>query len=779
MGFIRMSETGNDELLLLLVEDNAGDSRLISEMLAKQPDIHLMFSDSLSSAYELMANEQIDLVLLDLGLPESKGLDTLNAFRDRNPSTPVIVLTGLDDDEAAFESLRIGAQDFLEKGKFNSDVLVRSIRYAHERAQTQQKLIENEELFSAIMESTTDLIFTKDLEFRYTYVNRAMAELFRCEPDYLIGKAPEDLFDPPNAKMVNELNSMVLEGGITNKFRTMHIAGQDRVSHSVQVPLMNPNGEIRGICGIARDITEQRKSEDILRSERERAQRYLDLAAVMFIAIDTAGIVTLVNKKSCEVLGYTEEEIVGSNWFDNYLPSNQRETVRNVHEQLSSGEIEPIEYFENTILTNSGEERLIAWHNSILRDNDGIITGSLSSGEDITDRIKAEKEKQILELQIQHAQKLESLGVLAGGIAHDFNNILMAVLGNADLALQDLSTANPAYSNIKEIENAARRAADLARQMLAYSGKGKFLIEKISLNEAVEEMTNMLNVSISKKAVIKYHLTDNLPLIEADATQMRQIIMNLVTNASDAIDKTSGVISLSTGAVDCDAAYLASTYIDEELPEGQYVFVEVTDTGSGMSEETMQKLFDPFYSTKFTGRGLGLSAVLGIIRGHSGAIKVYSEPGKGSSIKILFPACCAYDEISISEDERSSKEWSGSGTILLVDDEESILSIGRKMIERLGFDVLTARDGREALNQFDANPEGIDLVILDLTMPHLDGEETFRELRRLRKDIRILMSSGYNEQEITQRFAGKSLAGFLQKPYIFNELKDKVREILE
>ncbi len=397
---------------------------------------------------------------------------------------------------------------------------------------------------------------------------------------------------------------------------------------------------------------------------------------------------------------------------------------------------------------------------------------------DLTEQKKLEAEKQQVERQMQHAQKLESLGVLAGGIAHDFNNILMAILGNADLAMLDVSKANPAYTNLKAIEKAAIRAADLSKQMLAYSGKGKFLVEKISVNEAVEEMMHILKVSISKRAVIKYNFAENLPNIEADATQIRQIIMNLVINASDAIDQTSGVISITTGAMDCDEEYLASTYIEEAPAYGQYVYIEVTDTGVGMDKTTQENLFDPFFTTKFTGRGLGLSAVLGIIRSHDGAIKVYSELGKGSSIKVLFPACMDVSNLEKGELRAKLEQSLRPGTVLLVDDEDSVVSVGRKMLERMGFTVITAEDGYEAVKLFREQPEEISLVLLDLIMPHLDGEETFRELRRIKSNVKVLMCSGYNEQEVTQKFAGKPISGFIQKPYTFAKIRKKIGEIL-
>lgn len=397
---------------------------------------------------------------------------------------------------------------------------------------------------------------------------------------------------------------------------------------------------------------------------------------------------------------------------------------------------------------------------------------------DITALRKAEEERRRMELQVQQAQKLESLGVLAGGIAHDFNNLLMAILGNADLALQDLSEVSPARPMLEEIEIAARRAADLCRQMLAYSGKGRFVLMPINLSEVVSEMVHMLQVSVSKKAVLRFHCAETLPSIEADPTQIRQVIMNLIINASEAIGNRSGVISISTGAMECDRQYLTSTHLDESLPEGCYVYLEVTDTGSGMDAETQARIFDPFFTTKFTGRGLGLAAVLGIVRGHRGAIKVYSEPGRGTTFKILFPAIDLPPE-TIHPERFPGEHWCGTGTVLLVDDEETVRTLGKRMLERLGFDVLVACDGREALNLFAAHGEEIVCVILDLTMPHMDGEETFRELRRIRPNVRVVMSSGYNEQEIVQRFAGKSLAGFIQKPYQLARLAATLRNILE
>ncbi len=399
-------------------------------------------------------------------------------------------------------------------------------------------------------------------------------------------------------------------------------------------------------------------------------------------------------------------------------------------------------------------------------------------GHDITSERRAEEARHKLEAQIQHTQKLESLGVLAGGIAHDFNNILVGILGNADLALLDMSHVSPARETVEEIKKAAIRASELTNQMLAYSGKGRFLIEPIFLNELIVEMGHMLKLTISKKASLKFDFDDNLPPIEADAAQIRQIVMNLITNASDALGDKNGIITITTSLMDIDKEYLETFVADDKLPEGLYVSIEVSDTGCGMDSETLSKIFDPFFTTKFTGRGLGMSAVLGIVRGHKGAIKIYSEPGKGTTFRVLFPASKQTEAPKENTSAERLKSPLGQGTVLVVDDEPSVRTVVKRMLEKSGFDVLTANDGREGLERFKEHADEICLVILDMTMPYMNGEEVFREIKKIRKDIRVILSSGFNEQDATNRFAGKGLAGFIQKPFQIGKLLEKIREVM-
>ncbi|HEY5996471.1 MAG TPA: response regulator, partial [Candidatus Deferrimicrobiaceae bacterium] len=415
-------------------------------------------------------------------------------------------------------------------------------------------------------------------------------------------------------------------------------------------------------------------------------------------------------------------------------------------------------------------------------DDAGGPKGFIEVVEDISELRKAEAERARFQERMQQVQKLESLGILAGGIAHDFNNLLVSMLGNVDLALNASSPESPVRPYLQRIDSAATRAADLTNQMLAYSGKGRFVVEPISLSRLVTEMGHLLSTVISKRAHIKLDLADDLPPIEADATQIRQVVMNLITNASDALGDGNGNITVKTGVIDLDASYWHGTHLDAPIADGRYAFVEVSDQGCGMDKETVARIFDPFFTTKHTGRGLGLAAALGIVRSHKGGLRVYSEPGKGTTFKVLFPVIEGAGMPPAPGPDSSVRNAAApppGGTILVADDEEAVRDVARMMLEGCGYTVVTAADGLEAVDLFRRSPGSISAVVLDMTMPRMGGEEAFRELRRIDPDVRVVLSSGYNEQETVNHFLGKGLAGFIQKPYRTRTLTDRVRQALE
>jgi len=537
----------------------------------------------------------------------------------------------------------------------------------------------------------------------------------------------------------------------------------------------------------ARFITEHKRMEEALRNSEQRLSEIIDFLPDATFAIDLEGKVIAWNRAIEEMTGVQAEDIIGKGDYEYTVPFyGMRRPALIDLVFMSDEEIEKKYVFvkkEGDIFLAEAEVYLKGGTQAVwakarpLYDSEGNISGAIEAIRDITEHRRAEAERGKLEARMREVQKLESLGVLAGGIAHDFNNLLMAILGNADLALFSLSPASPARPHVEEIALASQRAADLCRQMLAYSGKGRFVVGRYDLSEIVREMAQMLEVSISKKASLQYSFGSELPPVEADATQLRQVIMNLITNASEALGDRSGVISVSTGVMDCDRAYLSESHLDENLPEGRYVYLEVSDTGGGMDEETRRRLFDPFFTTKFTGRGLGLAAVLGIVRGHRGAIKVYSEPGKGTNFKILLPAV-AWTPADRAPSTVKDAPLPHGGTVLLVDDDPDVRQVGAQMLKRLGFKVLTAAHGQEALEVIRTGEGGIDCVILDLTMPEMGGDEVFREIRRLRSDVCVILSSGYNEQDVTERFVGKGLAGFIQKPYSMANLRVTLNRVL-
>jgi two-component system cell cycle sensor histidine kinase/response regulator CckA len=520
------------------------------------------------------------------------------------------------------------------------------------------------------------------------------------------------------------------------------------------------------LLSIFRDITERKRTEELLNQQAASMEASMDGMAIL----DERGLYIYVNESHAKIYGYDAKELRGKSW-DMLYEQNE------------------LDRFQKEIMPMFWEKG--RWQGEAIgRRRDGtsfpqeISLSRIANGglvcvvRDITERKLEEERRLAIDRKLLDAQKLESLGVLAGGIAHDFNNLLTAIMGNAGLALMLEPEKPQVKTHLQNIEKTSTQAADLCKQMLAYSGRGKFVIQHLDLNALVTDMQSFLQVSVNKRTALKFELASTVPAIEADPSQMRQIIMNLVINASESIGEKNGVVIVRSGVTRADRAYLSEMYLAPDLPEGDYVFVEVVDNGCGMSPETRAKIFEPFFTTKFTGRGLGLAAVLGIVRGHRGAIKVYSEPGQGTTFKILFPAIAAPAQV-LRRDLETSFLWRGNGKILVVDDESSVRAVAGEMLRSMGFDVLMAADGREGVEMFARDCGEIRAVILDMTMPHMNGEEAFREMRRLRGDVRVVLISGYNEQDATNRFVGKGLAGFLQKPFKLDELRRKLRVVLE
>jgi PAS domain S-box-containing protein len=541
-----------------------------------------------------------------------------------------------------------------------------------------------------------------------------------------------------------------------------------------KTPLENPRDAesmIRIFAGRAASELERQRVLEALRMSEERLRTLFEGIDDALFVYDEHGAVLDCNAAACRRLGYTRQELltlrmrsVDAPWFHEQFPSR-------IAQQMKQGRMA----CEGEHIARDGRRIPVDIHTS--RISYQGRTAILSVARDIAERKRAEEERRQLEAQMQHAQKLEGLGVLAGGVAHEFNNLLMGVLGNASLALMELPSDSTACESLRQIEVAAQRAADLSKQMLAYSGKGRFVIQPLNLSDVVREMTHLLEASTTKKGVVQYELTSDPAQMEGDLSQVRQVLVNLVSNASESLGDRPGTITVATGTTYATKDSLKDTYLCENLPEGRYAYVEVRDTGCGMDAVTISKVFDPFFSTKFTGRGLGLAAVMGIVRGHKGAIRVRSVKGEGSCFTVLFPFLKPSSRPEPTPVPTQS-EWRGSGTVLLVDDEDTVRLVTSRVLERSGFSVLCACDGIEGVEKFKEHAAELSAVLLDMTMPRMSGEEALREMRRIRAEVPIVLSSGYNEPDALERFSTDGPSAFIQKPYRAQELISKLRSVL-
>lgn len=495
----------------------------------------------------------------------------------------------------------------------------------------------------------------------------------------------------------------------------------------------------------------------------EHLRRVLESAPLILWAIDSTGKITLSEGKGLVGLGVAPGQLVGMSVFDLYAESP--EIIKVVKRGLTGEE------FSHQVPAGG---RVFETHYSPLRDDAGAVAGFLAVSVDVTERCRADEAREELQVKLLKVQKLESLGLLAGGIAHDFNNILTAIMGSASSALLTLGRESAARSELENVVDAAHRAALLTKQMLAYAGKGHFEVKAVDLSSLVQEMVPLLESTLSRKVQLRLDLQAELPTVEADIAQLQQILMNLVVNGGEAHQDRPGTIFVSTGVQDVDAERARTLLGTEELRAGRYVVLEVRDTGNGMDEETLHRVFDPFFSTKFTGRGLGLAAVLGIARAHAGALQVSSTPGQGSTFKVYLPA----SDAPVQPSKPRSSDFRGAGLVLVVDDDTGVRTTVRYMLEYFGFSVIEAVDGREGVDTFRERADEIRLVFLDMTMPRLNGEEAFREIRQIRPGVRVILTSGYNEIEATRRFTSKGLAGFLQKPFGAGDLADKLHAVV-
>jgi two-component system cell cycle sensor histidine kinase/response regulator CckA len=766
-----------------------------------------------------------------------------------------------------------------------------------QRDATLEALRESERKLDRMLQTMVDGMVVVNLQGEITYANQAAERILEIHKDDILGRyyherewqqidergEPYPLDQLPLAIALREEKEVVgLEHGIIAP------DGEVRWLSVNAAPLIDESGQLYGAVASFRDITEHKQALRALQAEKDKAQKYLDITAVIMVALDNRGEITLINRKGLEVLGYAEDEIIGKNWFDTFLPDNVREATRVVFQKLMAGEIVSAEYNENPCLTKRGEQRVVAWHNTVVADETGGIIGTLSSGEDITERMQAEAalreseekyrhlfelesdaiflidnetgrilevntaasdlygysreellqkkntdlsaepnqtrkatlegwsrvpvrfhrnkdgtvlpveitarhftwrgrgvhvaairditERMSLEEQLRQAQKMEAIGRLTAGIAHDFNNLLTAINGFAELMQLEVAPEDPLSELVGKILASGRRAADLVRQLLAFSRKQILEPRTLNLNNVVSNMGRMLHRIIGEHIDIETVLAPDLWIVKVDPTQIEQVIVNLAVNARDAMP-AGGRLTIETANVFLDEAYAASHL---EVQPGEHVLLAVSDTGKGMSEEVKAHIFEPFFTTKEVGQGagLGLATVYGIVKQSGGHIWVYSEENQGTTFKIYLPRA-RRSALLASRSHIAVDVPTGREVILLVEDDESVRDLVRRTLQRQGYTVLEASNGQEALQLFTHHAGPIHLLLTDVVMPGLSGKALAEQLAKIQPNLRVLYMSGYTDNVIVQHGELEAGIAFLQKPLSPTALAAKVRQVLD
>jgi two-component system cell cycle sensor histidine kinase/response regulator CckA len=645
----------------------------------------------------------------------------------------------------------------------------------------------NLDLYRLLFETTVDYaVFHLSLDGTVETWNPGAARIFGYEGSEIIGRHGSVLFTPEDnlqGAPEHEVRFASSSGRAEDSRWHVRKDGSRFWANGVMVGLRDDTGTLIGLAKIIRDDTERKRSEELLQYQLNLADAIATNAAEGMILTDSDGRATFANPTAEAMFGWRQDEIVGELLHEKlhsrhpdgtWYPSEDCPHLK----VLATGE---------TIRTNEDffvhkDGRLIPISCSVAPiKSDSTIAGAVMVVRDLTQQKLDEAVVRENEEALQQAQKLESIGVLAGGIAHDFNNLLTGIMGNAGLARRAITAGRTeqAAALLRDVLSASERAADLTRQLLAYAGKGRFVILPVDLCKLVSEVSTLIRASISKKITLVIDVPEDCPLVEADRTQLQQLVMNLVINGGEAIGDEAGTLTVRVRTEHFTERRERPRAEGFPIVTGDYVRIDVTDTGQGMDPETRGRIFEPFFTTKFLGRGLGLSAALGIVRGHRGAISVRSEPGRGTTFTVLLPVPRDHRRLHRTSGHTGvERDLQGAGTILVADDEEGVRSLVASVLEDAGYTVELAEDGAQAVERLRALGDSVRLILLDFTMPILGGAEAATELRRIQPEIPIVAMSGYGDIEVMQRFSEPGVDDFLAKPFTPDQLAAKVRDVL-
>jgi PAS domain S-box-containing protein len=781
----------------LVIDDNPDHRELMIAKIRKvYPDAE--FSEVIRQSMlddVLRRGDSIDVVLTDYRLQWTDGLKVLAQVRQSRPDVPVIMVTDTGSEEVAAAGMKGGLSDYVLKGHLHRLPLVLKesleksrLRLDHDQALA--RLRESEERYRMVSELCSDYAYSYRIAPEGVISLDWITQAFTRITGYTVAELQTGVLlpvvHPEDRHLIERGREELLAGRrYSAEIRIVTKAGEVRwLSDEARPQWDEDHRRVEKIYGAGKDVTDRKRAEhqrvQLLREQVARAEaeagehRYRSLAEAIPQIVWTArpdGFVDYHNRRWFEYTGFTEADCATRDvWSDAIHPDDTEQWHQRWAHSLRTGD-----EFENEARFRRDSDGVYLWHlcRAIpLRDASRRIVKWFGTCTDIDDQRRSGE-------AMRQAQKLESIGLLAGGVAHDFNNLLTGILGNASLALDELPDESRIRPMIENVLLASERAADLTRQLLAYSGKGRFFVQSSDISTLVREIGSLIQSSIPKKVQLRLELADDLPMVEIDSAQIQQLIMNLVINGAEAIgEDRTGTVVVKTLLRDVDAQYIARNHFAVDAVEpGEYVAIQVRDTGCGMDDEVRSHIFDPFFTTKFTGRGLGLAAALGIVRGHKGGIRIETEPGRGTLFEVLLPAGAARQQQAKPAELQT--ELRGAGAVLVVDDEDLVRNIARTALEHYGYTVLEAENGREGVRLFRQFSQDICLVLLDMMMPVMAGNEALHEIRRIRADVPVIASSGYSESVAKERFGGRGLAAFLQKPYSARVLADCVKKVID
>jgi len=751
---------------ILVVEDEHVVAEDIKESLQILGYAVSAIAYSKDEAVEKAQETNPDLVLMDIVLKgETSGLEAAGIIRSRF-DIPVVYLTAYADEKTLERAKITEAFGYIIK-PFKDRELHTAIEMALYKHKMERRLKEREEWLSTTLASIGDAVIATDMKGRIIFMNPVARFLTGCEQEDATGIPLKEIFKIVNEKtrkpVEDPVEKVLSEGIIVGLANHTILIAKDETERPIDdsgAPIRDDKGNVMGVVLVFRDVSERRKTEHALRQSEERYRTLFEDSRDAIYITAREGMFVDANQSMLDLFGYSREEMIGLNARKIYVNSDDRNIFQKEIEQTGS-----VKEYEVKFCKKDGTKMDCLLTSSVRQDDDGSILGYQGVIHDITER-------KCIEAQLQQAQKLESIGTLAGGIAHDFNNLLMGIQGHASLISLDIDPHHPNFQHLNGIEAAVENGANLTRQLLGFARGGKYQTKVIDLNKLIQINSEMFGRTKKEINIHTKYQKDLWP-VEVDPGQINQVMLNLYINAWQAMSRR-GDLHIETSNLVINKNDAKSF----KVKAGNYVKISVTDTGAGMDKATLQRIFDPFYTTKVMGRGtgLGLASAYGIIKNHGGIINVYSEKGSGATFEIFL---LASEKQVIIEEKPAAKILMGTQTILLVDDEDMILDVGEEMLRKLGYTVMLAKSGNEAIKVYKKHKDEIDLIILDMIMPDISGSEAYDIMKEINPKIKVLLSSGYSVNGEAKEILERGCDGFIQKPFNLTTLSRKIGEILD